>query len=104
MCYLEKITDFRVHRTRHIPLKEADDNETKYCMAKDAMIAAEIYNLVANEQYGSRLYRLAIHLAMNKRLIYDISRQMKTPIAVCSNDVRSCSDMIVHVVAFLALR
>ena len=96
--------DFRVHRTRPIPLTEADGNENSKRMARDAMTAAEIYNILANEQYGSRQHRSAIHLATNKRLIYDISRQMKRLMAVCSNDARSCYDRIVHVAAYLALR
>ena len=101
---MKNSTDVRVHRTRPIPLKETDNNDNSKRMAKDAIIAAEIYNILANEQYGSCLYRLSIHLAMNKRLIYDISMHMKTPIEVCSNDARSCYDRIVHVAAFLALR
>jgi len=96
--------NFMVHRTRPIPLVEADMNENSKRMAKDAMVAAEMYDLMANEQYGSRFYRAAIHLATNKRLIYDISRQMKQALAVCSNDAQSCYDRIVHVAAFLALR
>ena len=74
--------DIRVQRSRLIPLKEADQHENAKQMAKDMMVVAEIYNLLANEQYGSRLYHTTIHLATNKILIYDISRQMKTPIAV----------------------
>ena len=96
--------NFAVHRTRPIPLVEADMNENSKRMARDAMVAAEMYDLIANEQYGSRFYRSAIHLATNKRLIYDISRQMKKALAVCSNDARSCYDRIVHVAAYLALR
>ena len=62
-----------IHRTRVVPLVEADMNKNSKRMAKDAMVAAEIYTLMANEQYGSRLYRSAIHLATNKWLIYNIS-------------------------------
>ena len=79
-------------------------NENSKKMAKDHMVAAEMYDLMANEQYGSRFYRSAKYLATNKRLIYDISRQMKQAMAVCSNDARSYYDRIVHVAAFLALR
>ena len=53
------------------------------------MVVAEIYNILANEQCGSRLYRSAIHFATNKQFVYDITRQMKNPMAVCSNDTRS---------------
>ena len=80
-----------------------DINENAKRIPKDAMVAADIYDLLTNEQYISRLYRAAIHLAATKCLIYDIHRQMKQPLAVCSNDARSCYDHIVHVIAFLAL-
>ena len=46
-------------------------------MDKDTLVAVETYNLLANKQYDSRLYRSAIHLAINKWLIYNISIQMK---------------------------
>ena len=48
--------NFKVHCTRPIPLVEADMNENSKRMAKDAMVAAEIYDLIANEQYGSRFF------------------------------------------------
>ena len=78
--------NFGVHRTRPMPLVEADMNENSKRMAKDAMVAAEMYDLMVNEQYGSRFYIAAIHLATKNRLIYAISRQMKQTIVVCSND------------------
>ena len=101
---MKNSTDYRVNGTRRIPIKDEDQNVNENRMTKDAMIAAEIYNLLINKQYDSCLYRSAIHLATNKRLIYVISRKMKTNIAVCSNDARSCYDRIVHVAAFLPLR
>jgi len=70
----------------------------------DAMASAEIYNILANEQYNSRLYSSTIHLATKKQLISDISRQRKKMMVVCSNDAQSCYDRIVHVAAYLALR
>ena len=41
-------TDHRVNRTRPIPLNEADQNENSKLMAKDAMVSAKIYSLLAN--------------------------------------------------------
>ena len=70
---MKKEGDYRVHRTRPIPLKEADANENAKRMAKDASIIADKYNLLADEQYG-KLHGNAIHLATTKRLTYDISR------------------------------
>ena len=48
--------DHRVHRSSSIPLKEVDNNENAKRMVKDAMVAAEVHKLLANKQYGSRLY------------------------------------------------
>ena len=96
--------DHWVNRTRPIPLLEADSNNNAKLLSTLVSQYAECKGLFANEQYGSRLNRSSIHLATNKKLIYDISRQMKYPIAVCSNDARSCYDRIVHSAGFLALR
>ena len=38
--------NFAVHRTRPIPLVEADMNENSKRMARDAMVAAEMYDLI----------------------------------------------------------
>ena len=104
MLIMKDLSSYWVHRTQPIPLKEADMNENSKRMENDTMVAAEIYDLLKNEQYGSQFHRAAIHLATNERLIYEISCQMKQPLAVCSNDDQSCYDCIVHVAAFLALR
>ena len=73
-------------------------------MVKDAMLSADNFDLLVNEQYKSRLYMVAIYLATNKCLVYDVFRQMTKLIAVCSNNARSCYDRIIHIAAFLALR
>ena len=95
--------DYRVNRTRYIPLKEADTNENSTILAKDASVIADNYKLLDVEQYR-KLHGSSIYLATNKWIAYNMSRQMKHPIAVCSNNARSCYDMIVHLVAFLAFR
>ena len=41
--------DHRVHRSRLIPLKEADTNENLKRMDKDAIVAIEVHSLLANE-------------------------------------------------------
>ena len=85
---MKKDNDHRVHRTRPISLLEADSNNNAKLLSTVISCYAEEKQLFANEQYGSRQHRSSIHLATNKKLIYDISRQMKQPIAVCSNDAR----------------
>lgn len=89
-------SNYWVHCTWPILLKEVHMNENTKRMAKYAMATAEIYDVLVNEQHASRLYRSAMYLATNKQLIYDIYRQMKQHITVCSNDTKSCYDCIVH--------
>ena len=71
-------------------------------MAKDASSFAHQYELIADKKCG-KVYGASIYLATNKYLIYDISRQMKQLMAICSNDVRSYYGRIVHVAASLDL-
>ena len=96
--------DHRVHRTRPIPLLEADSNDAYKLLASQSNALATKHNLHAPEQYGGKDNTAAIHCASVKRGICDISRQTKTPLAICSIDARSCYDRIVHVAAFLSLR
>ena len=41
--------NYGIHRTWPIPLVEADTNESSTRMAKDAVVAAEMYDLIANK-------------------------------------------------------
>ena len=75
---LKKELDHRVHRTRPIPLLEADYNDGAKRIAKNIVQYATRHKLLAKEQYGSILHKTATHLDTNKRLIYDISRQKAT--------------------------
>ena len=59
---------------------------------------------MAKEQYGSRKQMTAIECALNKRLIFDILRQTKKPAGICSCDLKSCYDRIVHSFASLAMQ
>lgn len=56
------------------------------------------------EQYGSRRGHKAIDLAVNKALTYNHLRQLKRLGAICSNDARSCYDLIGHSQASLAMQ
>jgi len=68
------------------------------------MSIAEQHNQLALEQYGSRKGLTAIEHGLNKRLTFDIIRQLRRPSALCSNDAKSCYDRIVHSVATLSMR
>ncbi len=68
------------------------------------MYTAEQLQVVAKERYGSRKNKAAIEQCLNKRLTFDLARQLKRPLAMCSNDAKSCYDRIVHSVASLCMR
>jgi hypothetical protein len=68
------------------------------------MKIAETTKSLAPEQYGSRRNHRAIDLAVNKALTYDILRQLHWPGAICSNDTRSCYDLIGHTQASIAMQ
>ena len=62
---MKKEGNYRVHRTRPIPLKEADEHDNSKRMSKDASIIADKYNLLADEQYG-KFHGNVINLATTK--------------------------------------
>ena len=68
------------------------------------MISAEQSRTIASQQYGSRKGMTAIECALNKRLLYDIARQTKRPLGVCSCDLKSCYDRILHNFAAVAMQ
>jgi len=68
------------------------------------MQVAENTNTLAPEQYGSRKGYMAIDLAINIALTFDILWQLKRTGAICSNDVKSCYDLICHTQALLSMQ
>ena len=68
------------------------------------MFNAEKHNIIAPEQYGSRKKMNSILCALNKRLMFDILRQTKRPAGICSCDLQSCYDRIVHNFASMAMQ
>jgi len=73
-------------------------------VGRSMMAIAEKTNSLAPEQYGSRKKHKAIDLAVNKALTFDILRQLKWAGAICSNDAKSCYDLIGHTQAALSMR
>ena len=59
-------------------------------------------NRIAKEQY-SIPGRKSINHALNRRLIFDISRYQKMSIAMTSCDLKSCYDRVAHTPALLAM-
>ena len=102
---IEKIKgNCRVDKLRTILLYEADFNMMNKFIGKKMMQYAENYELIAPVQYGGRKRKSANTHALNKRLIFDILRQKRQSSAICSCDLKSCYDRVVHAFAALAMR
>ena len=104
-CMIKKKADVDlVTKLRTIVLTEADFNFNNKKLGKESLLHAELNDLLAKEQYGSRKGKRSIDHALNKRLIYDIFRQTRKPGALCSNDAKSCYDRVLHSITMLAFR
>jgi hypothetical protein len=93
---LKKSGIMELSSLRTICLFPVDCNYAFKHIGRSMMKMAEASSTLAPEQYGSRKGHKAIDLAVNKTLIYDLLRQLKRPGAICSNDARSCYDLIGH--------
>jgi len=70
---LEKTAgDFNMERLQIILLFEADFNANNKWIGQAIMFQAEDAHLLAEEQFGSRKYKSAIHQCLNKQLFYDL--------------------------------
>ncbi len=96
------ITDLSGLRT--IVLFPVDCNFAFKHVGRSMMEIAEKTSSLAPEQYGSRKRHKAIDLAVNKSLTFDILRQLKRPGAICSNNAKSCYDLIGHTQASLSMQ
>jgi len=67
------------------------------------MWSAEAAGLLALEQYGSQKHKSANLQCLNKQLLYDLVWFCQQPLALCSNNAKSCYDCIVLTVAALCL-
>jgi len=96
------VTDLSGLRT--IVLFPVDCNFAFKHVGRTMMAVAEKTGSLAPEQYGSQKRYKAIDLAVNKALTFDILRQLKRPGAICSNDAKSCYDLIGHTQAALSMQ
>jgi hypothetical protein len=101
---LKKPNQFRIDKLRTIVMYQPDFNETNKLLGKTVMNHIESLNIIASEQYGGRKNKSAIMLAINKVLNFDHIRTMKIIAALCSNDLVSCYDRIIHMLTGLILR
>jgi hypothetical protein len=87
-----------------IVLFQPDCNFAFKHVGREMMKNAEAAGLLAPEQYGSRKWQRAIDLAVDKVLTNDVLCQLKRPGAICSNDAKSCYDLIGHTQASMAMQ
>jgi hypothetical protein len=87
-----------------IVLFPVDTNYVFKFIGRKMMRGAEASKSLAPEQYSSRKGYRAIDLATCKTLTYDLLRQLKRPGAICSNDAKSCYDLIGHPQASLSMQ
>ena len=86
---------FDIDRLRTIVLYEADFNHNNKFLGRSMMQHTVPRNRIAKEQY-SIPGRKSIDHALNRRLIFDISRYQKMSIAMTSCDLKSCYDRVAH--------
>ena len=99
---LKKAGLYDVDKLRTIVLYEADFNHNNKWLGKAMMDKACELNKIAIEQY-SISGKKSIDHALNRRLVFDITRYQKSSLAMTSCDLKSCYDHIVHVPAMMAM-
>ena len=100
----KKADSVLVEKLRIIILFHALFNMTNKRLGREMIYNAEKSGLIPQEAYGSRRNHRAIECGLNKVLTADLSRQRRSPLALCSNDAVSCYDRIVHSVASLCMQ
>ena len=102
---LEKVrNNFNVEKLRAIALLNSMFNHNNKALGRHMMSFAEQHGLVAKEQFGSRHGKSCIDQMLNKIFTSDIWRQQRSSGAICSSDLKSCYDRVVHSVATMASR
>jgi len=101
---LEKVAgNVNVEKLHIILLFEADFNYNNKWLGRAIMFNVESAGMIAEEQYGSQKHKSAIIQCLNKTLFYDWVRFPWQPAGLCSNDVKSCYNRIILLVAALCL-
>jgi len=101
---IEKMVgDFNVKKLHIILLFEADFNVNNKWIERAVMYQAEQAHLMAEEQFVSHKFKLAIYQCLNKQLLYDLIWFWQTAAVLCSNDAKSCYNRITLLVAALCL-
>jgi len=102
--YIKKMcSNFNVEKLQIMLLFEADFNANNKWIGHMVMYQAEWAHLLAEEQFGSQKFKLAIHQCLNKQLFYDLICFRHQLAVLCSNDAKSCYDWITLLAAALCL-
>ena len=100
---LKKAGNYNLEKLRTLCLFQADFNHNNKFLGRTAMAHAVQKNYLAKEQY-SVPGKKCISQALNKRLLFDISRYQKGCLAMGACDLKACHDRIVHAPATLAIQ
>ena len=91
-----------VEKLRATLLLEADFNALHKIVFNGRILPTlEKNNMIPSEIIGGRKSQSALHVALNKKLIADISNQIKSPSIVMSADATNCYDRVAHPFASL---
>jgi hypothetical protein len=100
----KKTSSAAIEKLRIIVLFHALFNMNNKRIGRDMIANAERLNQIPWEAYGSRKRHRSIECAANKVFTTDIARQEHRPMALCSNDAKSCYDRILHAIASICMR
>jgi hypothetical protein len=93
-----------VEKLRTIVLFQGDFNYLSKYIGRHMMKDGEAYEQMVWDKYGSREGKNVIEQALNKVLSFDLIRQARMDATICSNDAKSCCDMIVHAIAYIIMQ
>ena len=86
-----------IAKLRALLLLEADFNAlNKIVFNRRALPSIKASNTIPFEVIRGRRDFSSIHVALNKKLVYNIGNQHKKPIAVVSTDASNCYDRIAY--------
>ena len=68
------------------------------------LLQVELRAYDSEELEGSKKRRKAIDVALNRKLVGDITRELRHPGTITGVDTSSCYDRIVHLIVILIMR
>jgi hypothetical protein len=93
-----------VEKLRTIVLFQGNFNYLNKIIGRHMMKDSESYEQLVWDKYGSREGNNASQQALNKVISFELIRQARMDAAMCSNDDKSCYDMIVHSIVSILMQ